>query len=55
VMDTVYVPERTPLVQQATSRGARVVTGTGMFVRQAALQCELWTGTRPSMISAQVS
>ncbi len=55
VMDTVYVPERTPLVQQATSRGARVVTGTGMFLRQAALQCELWTGTRPSLISVQVS
>ncbi|MEY4534115.1 MAG: 3-dehydroquinate dehydratase/shikimate dehydrogenase [Planctomycetota bacterium] len=55
VMDTVYVPERTPLVQQATSRGARVVTGLGMFMRQAALQCELWTGTRPSTISAQVS
>lgn len=55
VMDTVYVPERTPLVQQATSRGARVVTGTGMFLRQAALQCELWTGTRPSTISVQVS
>jgi 3-dehydroquinate dehydratase/shikimate dehydrogenase len=55
VMDTVYVPERTPLVQQATSRGARVVTGVGMFMRQAALQFELWTGTRPSMISAQVS
>ncbi|MBM4109970.1 MAG: type I 3-dehydroquinate dehydratase [Phycisphaerae bacterium] len=55
VMDTVYVPERTPLVQQATSRGARVVTGSGMFLRQAALQCELWTGTRPSTISVQES
>lgn len=48
VMDTVYAPERTPLVQHATSRGARVVTGLSMFHQQAALQFELWTGLRPA-------
>ncbi len=47
VMDTVYSPEETPLVRLAMARGARVVTGLGMFLRQAALQYELWTGKRP--------
>jgi 3-dehydroquinate dehydratase/shikimate dehydrogenase len=44
VMDTVYNPARTPLIQEAESRGARVIPGMEMFVRQAALQFERWTG-----------
>lgn len=44
VFDTVYTPERTPLIREADARGARVVTGLDMFVRQAALQFEEWTG-----------
>lgn len=44
VMDTVYNPARTPLIQEAESRGARVIPGVEMFVRQAALQFERWTG-----------
>ena len=43
VMDTVYRPRRTPLVRLATDRGARVVDGTAMFVRQAEMQFELFT------------
>ncbi len=43
VMDTVYRPRRTPLVRLAVSRGARVVDGTDMFVRQAQMQFELFT------------
>jgi 3-dehydroquinate dehydratase/shikimate dehydrogenase len=43
VMDTIYRPRRTPLVRMATSRGARVVDGTAMFVRQAELQFGLFT------------
>jgi 3-dehydroquinate dehydratase/shikimate dehydrogenase len=48
VFDTVYAVAvgdgRTPLIQEAESRGARVITGLDMFMRQAALQFELWTG-----------
>lgn len=44
VMDTVYTPPRTPLIRAAEARGARVITGEDMFVRQAALQFERWTG-----------
>jgi 3-dehydroquinate dehydratase/shikimate dehydrogenase len=44
VFDTVYVPETTLLVKEARSRGCHVVTGVDLFVRQAALQFQLFTG-----------
>jgi 3-dehydroquinate dehydratase/shikimate dehydrogenase len=44
VMDLVYTPETTLLVKEARSRGCHLVTGVDMFVRQAALQFELFTG-----------
>ncbi len=43
VFDTVYNPENTLLVKDATSKDCRVVTGVDMFVRQAALQFKLFT------------
>lgn len=43
IMDTVYAPLRTPLLEQATLAGFRAVDGLGMFVRQAGLQFEQWT------------
>jgi len=47
VFDTVYTPERTLLIAQARERGCRTVTGVEMFVRQAARQYRLFTGTEP--------
>jgi 3-dehydroquinate dehydratase/shikimate dehydrogenase len=44
VFDTVYTPETTLLVKEARARGCHVLTGVDMFVRQAALQCALFTG-----------
>ncbi len=44
VFDTVYTPERTPLILEAEARGARTITGIDMFISQAAKQFELWTG-----------
>lgn len=44
VVDLVYEPEQTPLLQAAAQRGARVVGGIGMLVHQAALAFEHWTG-----------
>jgi shikimate 5-dehydrogenase len=44
VLDTVYAPRRTVLLQQAEKVGATVIDGWGMFTRQAAMQFELWTG-----------
>jgi 3-dehydroquinate dehydratase/shikimate dehydrogenase len=42
VMDTVYTPRDTPLVREARARGAVVVDGEAMFLRQAELQSELF-------------
>jgi 3-dehydroquinate dehydratase/shikimate dehydrogenase len=44
VFDCVYAPQRTPLLVQAEAAGARAVSGLDMFLRQAAMQFERWTG-----------
>jgi len=44
VFDAVYNPENTLLIKEARSRNCKVVTGVDMFVRQACLQFELFTG-----------
>jgi 3-dehydroquinate dehydratase/shikimate dehydrogenase len=44
VFDTVYHPENTMMLKLARERDCRTVTGVDMFVKQAALQCELFTG-----------
>jgi len=44
VFDTVYVPAETPLIRRARGLGRRVIDGAEMFVGQAALQFEAWTG-----------
>jgi len=44
VMDTVYAPVQTPLLGAAEQAGANTIGGWDMFMRQAALQFELWTG-----------
>ena len=44
VMDAVYDPEHTRLLQDATARGARIIEGKWMLVHQAAEQVRLWTG-----------
>jgi len=49
VFDTVYTPAETPLLRQARARGANVVGGRGMFLRQAAVQFAAWTGTAPPL------
>ncbi|MFQ5414983.1 MAG: type I 3-dehydroquinate dehydratase, partial [Phycisphaerae bacterium] len=43
VFDAVYRPRRTRLLRDAESAGCTVIDGVGMFVRQAAMQCEYWT------------
>ncbi len=44
IFDTVYNPEQTLLIKQARKAGCRVITGVDMFIRQAALQFQLFTG-----------
>ena len=47
VFDTVYNPEQTLLVKDATNLGCLVINGVDMFVRQAAYQYKLFTGRTP--------
>ena len=44
VFDTIYTPETTLLIKEARNRSLLVVTGVDFFVRQAALQFQLFTG-----------
>jgi shikimate dehydrogenase len=44
VMDAVYEPERTRLLRDAESRGARTIPGKWMLVYQAIAQLEAWSG-----------
>jgi len=44
VMDIVYNPLKTKLLADAEARGLRTIPGVEMFVNQAVIQFELWTG-----------
>jgi 3-dehydroquinate dehydratase/shikimate dehydrogenase len=44
VFDTIYHPENTMMLKLARERGSQAVTGLDMFLRQAALQFNLYTG-----------
>jgi shikimate dehydrogenase len=47
VVDLVYGAGPTPVVRWAEERGARVVGGLEVLVRQGARSLELWTGREP--------
>ncbi len=54
VVDIVYQPLRTPLLEAADEVGATTINGVGMLVHQAALAFELWTGkTAPLDVMTQ--
>lgn len=52
VFDLIYHPLETRLLRDANEAGAIVLNGVDMFVRQAAMQFELWTGQQPDKQSA---
>ena len=45
--DTIYADEPTPLIREAASRGARVTSGSLMFILQAERQFKAFTGKEP--------
>jgi len=49
VVDVVYHPLVTPLLDAAAERGAQAVPGLGMLVHQAAHACRRWTAVEPSI------
>jgi shikimate dehydrogenase len=54
VLDAVYAPERTRLLRDAESRGARTVSGRWMLVHQAVAQLEAWAGAIDASRAAEV-
>ncbi len=48
VFDAVYNPPVTKLLRDAKQAGAKAVSGTEMYVNQAALQSELYCGAKPN-------
>ncbi len=55
VMDIVYNPLKTKLLAEAEERGLKTVSGVEMFVNQAVIQFELWTGkTAPRRVMREV-
>lgn len=48
VYDAIYTPRQTQLAQLAQQRGLAQACGEGMFLRQAALQCQHFYGRTPS-------
>lgn len=49
VVDLVYHPAVTPLLEAARSRGLRTVNGLGMLIHQAAHAFRLWTNEEPPL------
>ena len=49
VMDLVYNPMRTKLLEDAVQIGCRVIDGVGMLLHQGALSFESWTGLKPPL------
>lgn len=49
VFDTIYNPLETRLLREAKAAGCVTIAGTEMFVRQAAVQFESWTGKAAPM------
>jgi shikimate dehydrogenase/3-dehydroquinate dehydratase type I len=48
VMDMIYNPLKTKLLNDAENAGCITIPGIGMFVHQGAEQIKLWTGMEPS-------
>ena len=46
VMDLIYRPERTKLLEMAAQKGIATVSGINMFLAQGFAQWEIWTGKR---------
>lgn len=48
VADIVYNPLITPFLAEAENKGAKIVTGLGMFVHQGAIAFNYWLGQYPN-------
>ncbi|HZS49510.1 MAG TPA: shikimate dehydrogenase [Bryobacterales bacterium] len=55
VFDMVYNPLETRLLKKARAAGKTVISGLEMFLEQAALQFEIWTGTRAPRLAMETT
>jgi shikimate 5-dehydrogenase len=53
VFDLIYNPLETRLLRDAAGTGIKTLNGLDMFVRQAAVQFELWTGSSADLQDAR--
>jgi len=53
VFDMIYRPLQTQLLQDAATAGCATLDGLDMFLRQAAMQFEIWTGRAPNLQQAR--
>lgn len=53
VFDVVAMPERTPLIERASSLGKSVITGLEVIALQALEQFVLYTGVRPTQLQVE--
>jgi shikimate dehydrogenase/3-dehydroquinate dehydratase type I len=49
VMDVIYNPLKTKLLEDAEKRGCKIFSGVDMFVHQGAEQLRIWTGQEPPL------
>jgi 3-dehydroquinate dehydratase/shikimate dehydrogenase len=47
LVETIYTPRETAMMRAARQRGWTTVGGSAMFIEQAEMQFEAWTGVRP--------
>lgn len=55
VYDLIYNPLETKLLKEAREAGAATLNGLDMFLRQAAMQFELWIGKKPDLTTARLA
>jgi shikimate dehydrogenase len=55
LVDLVYHPPTTALIEAARERGVTAVNGVGMLVHQAALAFRLWTGEDPPLAAMRAA
>ncbi len=55
VVDLIYNPPITPLVERARARGAVAWGGLGMLVHQAAASLRIWSGQEPPIEAMSVA
>lgn len=53
VFDLIYNPLQTRLLREADAAGAATLNGLDMFIRQASMQFQIWTGRAPDIAAGR--